>query len=230
MLRVARGLHGPRLLIQGARGLPGVVQEARRGLALKPWPRPSMSELSVPTEPWEKVHKKNQRKFSLHLVVGVVAYGFTIYTIYNNVLYNGTPEFVRDTGFVTKDVPQEILVALVGQTKTYTGLEGIKDVRVEVNLFEEVVAEAEEVVKNALKGSVEEADEIIVKVKEIEDEVKEIIEDTSKLAKDVKEVIVEGVEIVQEIKEAADVVLNEVIEVLDKRKDHEDKREEKTDA
>ena len=39
-----------------------------RHKALKNWSRPSISEIGVPSEPWQHVHNKNQKKFNLQLL------------------------------------------------------------------------------------------------------------------------------------------------------------------
>jgi len=69
--------------------------------ALKNWKRPSIGELGVPREPWQRVHDRNQRKFNTHLATGLVAIGFTGIVLVNTVFFNSTPEFLRSTGFKT---------------------------------------------------------------------------------------------------------------------------------
>jgi len=63
-----------------------------------PWPghfrcirRPSIGELGVPTESWQRVYDKNQKKFSLQLAAGVVLFSSTVLAAYNIVETNSTP-------------------------------------------------------------------------------------------------------------------------------------------
>jgi hypothetical protein len=36
-------------------------------LALENWSRPSIDELGVPREPWQRVHERNQQKFNMQV-------------------------------------------------------------------------------------------------------------------------------------------------------------------
>jgi len=69
--------------------------------ALKNWKRPSIGELGVPREPWQRVHERNQKKFNTHLATGILAISFTGLVLANTVFFNSTPEFLKLTGFKT---------------------------------------------------------------------------------------------------------------------------------
>ena len=44
-----------------------VTRVSTRGKALQGWVRPSIDEMGVPTEPWKRVHEKNNRKYNLQV-------------------------------------------------------------------------------------------------------------------------------------------------------------------
>jgi hypothetical protein len=105
----------------------------------------------VPREPWQAVHARNQRKFALHLACGLAAFGVTACILYRNIIYNGTPGFLKHTGFKTR-LPTEVKETLTelkvfGSGNTYVGLDGLKDAPVAEETVEEVV-----VVKNMEKA------------------------------------------------------------------------------
>ena len=56
----------------------------------------------VPTEPWARVHARNQKKFNIHLLIGATVFPVSAITLYNSLFWNSTPTFLRDTGIVTK--------------------------------------------------------------------------------------------------------------------------------
>ena len=117
----------------------GQVASVRR-LALKDWKRPSLEELTVPREAWSKVHSRNQRKFNLQLAVGVILAGYTAFTLFHNVIFNGTPSPLPDKK--TKQLPEEIRRSLaemqeLGVAKTYLGLNQIKDSPISLKLVAE---------------------------------------------------------------------------------------------
>jgi len=62
-----------------------------RGKALQNWKRPSINELSVPSEPWSRVHDRNQKKFNVQLLAGVTLFAVTAMTAINTVATNSTP-------------------------------------------------------------------------------------------------------------------------------------------
>jgi len=99
----------------------------RRYLALKDWKRPTIDELEEPRESWSEVYKRNQRKFTVQLIIGVTMFGLTLSTIYRNITLNGTPEFVHKTGFHTKEAPPEIREDLAGIGNHYVGLDGLSE-------------------------------------------------------------------------------------------------------
>ena len=107
---------------------------------MKDWKRPSLEELTVPREAWSKVHSRNQRKFNLQLAVGVIFAGYTAFTLYHNVIFNGTPSPLPDKK--TKQLPEEIRRSLAemqesGVAKTYLGLNQIKDAPISLKLVAE---------------------------------------------------------------------------------------------
>ena len=75
---------------------------AGRRKALQNWKRPSIDDLTVPTEPWARVHARNQKKFNMHLLVGATVFPISAITLYNTLVWNTTPTFLRDTGYITK--------------------------------------------------------------------------------------------------------------------------------
>merc|ERR1719266_2387869 len=75
---------------------------AGRRKALQNWKRPSIDDLTVPTEPWGRVHARNQKKYTTHLLVGCTVFPVSAITLYNTLFWNSTPTFLRDTGIVTK--------------------------------------------------------------------------------------------------------------------------------
>jgi len=62
-----------------------------RGKALQNWKRPSIDEMAVPSEPWSRVHDRNQKKFSVQLLTGVTLFAVTAMTAINTVATNSTP-------------------------------------------------------------------------------------------------------------------------------------------
>lgn len=62
-----------------------------RGKALQNWKRPSIDELGVPSEPWSRVHDRNQKKFSVQLLTGVSLFAVTAMAAINTVATNSTP-------------------------------------------------------------------------------------------------------------------------------------------
>ena len=125
----------------------GQVASVRR-LALRNWKRPSVEELTVPREAWSKVHSRNQRKFNLQLAIGVILGGYTAFTLFHNVIFNGTPSPLRSKR--RQEVPEEIRSSLAemqesGVAKTYLALNQIKDAPITLKL----VAEEEKCAKDA---------------------------------------------------------------------------------
>ena len=53
--------------------------------------RPSINELGIPTEPWARVHDRNQRKFSVQLLTGLSLFAVTTMAAINIVTTNSTP-------------------------------------------------------------------------------------------------------------------------------------------
>ena len=121
----------------------GQVASVRR-LALRDWKRPSVEELTVPRESWSKVHRRNQRKFNLQLAVGVILGGYTAYSLFHNVIFNGTPSPLakKTKRGRTQELPEEIRSSLAemqesGVAKTYLSLNQIKDAPIVLKLVAE---------------------------------------------------------------------------------------------
>jgi len=49
-----------------------------RGKAVQNWKRPSMDEYGVPTESWQVVHARNQKKYGLVMALGAAFFGATM--------------------------------------------------------------------------------------------------------------------------------------------------------
>ncbi len=82
-----RRMNAPRVFL-AARSL---LRVPSRGKALENWARPSIDEIGVPTESWKQVHDKNQSKFLIHLLVGIVAFAGSATYFATNVNMYGTP-------------------------------------------------------------------------------------------------------------------------------------------
>merc|ERR1711915_725218 len=72
-----------------------------------------MGEMGIPTESHSLVFARNNKKYNLQLLAGAGLFGFTTIVAINTVELNGTPTFVKSTGFVTKtpgsiEVVQEV--------------------------------------------------------------------------------------------------------------------------
>merc|ERR1719186_1818702 len=78
-----------------------------QGNGLQNWRRPSIDEMTVPKEPWQRVHDRDQRRFNMHLIGGVLFSGATVLFISQTVDFNTTPTFAKKTGIVTKLEPVE---------------------------------------------------------------------------------------------------------------------------
>merc|ERR1712029_559731 len=183
-------------------------------MGLKNWSRPSIAELGVPTESWQHVHNKNQKRFNLHLLAGAGAIAVSLLSFYAMVDLNGTPQFLKKVDYLT--ITPKTLTSVETQSVTSPSLSEI------VVIAEEAVEVAEEVavvVKDTLdvvKDTIESADEVVEEIKKVEDETlaiieesKEIIKDGKELVKDVKDVIEEGVEIVSGVKEGIEKIVEE---------------------
>merc|ERR1712051_426832 len=173
--------------------------------ALKNWSRPSISELTIPTQSWSVVFAKNQKRYNLHLLVGIGASTLSAVVFFSTVDLNPTPAFLKEVNPETV-TPTKALQA--------TGATGASSLPAYVKAAEEalkVVEEATEIVKetaNVVKETIETVDEVVQEVKKIEDNTLEIIQDgkdivreVTSLATDVKDVIKEGEEIVEQVKE-----------------------------
>lgn len=117
-----------------------------RGLALQGWERPKVSEMPVPWERWEEVHKKNQRKFNGQLALGIAIFGFTLYKLYQNFLGLGLPckAALEKCPISAAELPwgvkqQYAEMQSEGVAKTFVGIEGIKDPPATVKIIEEII-------------------------------------------------------------------------------------------
>jgi len=200
-----------------------------RRKALEGWKRPSIDEIGVPKDNWQGVFAKNQQKYNLHLLAGVGFLGATLYVAYDNIFTNPTPNFVRQTGFVTSLPKEELPSLAIAEELPFSGLGAspAETIVIVEEVVEEAVKVAEEVVEtvketlDVVKETIEKVDETVEEVKKIEDETKAIIEegkeiadDSSKLVGDIKEVIEEAVEIISEVKEDVKEVVEVAVEVI----------------
>ena len=80
---------------------------ASKRKALQNWKRPSIDEMGIPTESHSLVFARNNKKYNLQLLAGAGLFGFTTIVAINSIELNGTPAFVKSTGFVTK-TPESI--------------------------------------------------------------------------------------------------------------------------
>ena len=69
-----------------------LLKVPHRGKALANWARPSIDELGVPTESWKQVHDKNQTKFMVQMLIGVVAFAGSLTAFSSFILMNPTPK------------------------------------------------------------------------------------------------------------------------------------------
>jgi len=83
MLSVSAG----RLALAGRKSTLSQV----RGKALQNWKRPSIDEMTVPSEPWSRVHDKKQKKFNMQLLAGATLFAVTAMAAINTVAVNSTP-------------------------------------------------------------------------------------------------------------------------------------------
>ena len=123
-----------------------------RGLALQGWQRPRVSEMAVPWERWEDVHKRNQRKFNSQLAVGIAIMGFTLYKLYQNFLGLGLPckAALEKFPIAAAELPWGVKQTYAemqseGVAKTFVGIEGIKDPPATVKIIEEIIEIGNEV-------------------------------------------------------------------------------------
>merc|ERR1711983_117353 len=178
--------------------------------ALKNWTRPSIAELGVPTESWQHVHNKDQKRFNLHLLAGAGAIAVSSLSFYAMVDLNGTPQFLKKVDYVT--ITPKTLTSVETQSVTSPSLSEIVVIAEEAEEVAVVVKDTLDVVKD----TIESADEVLEEIKKVEDETlaiieesKEIIKDGKELVKDVKDVIEEGVEIVSGVKEEIEKIVEE---------------------
>ena len=69
--------------------------------ALKNWTRPSIDELTVPRDPWQRVFDRNQKRFNAQLLVGVGLFTGTVAITVNTVTWNTAPDYLKSVNFVT---------------------------------------------------------------------------------------------------------------------------------
>ena len=79
--------------------------------ALENWKRPTIEEYGTPTEKWEDVYNRNQKKGNLILLAGLAFFGVTLVAakLSNVFFFYWTPSFAYDTGYVTKVEPSSKL-------------------------------------------------------------------------------------------------------------------------
>ena len=69
--------------------------------ALQNWTRPSIDELTVPRDPWQRVFDRNQKRFNAQLLAGVGLFTGTVVITLNTVKWNTTPDYLKSVNFVT---------------------------------------------------------------------------------------------------------------------------------
>jgi len=84
-------VHGRDRMNRGFLAARSVLRMPTRGKALENWARPSIDEIGVPTESWAQVNAKNQTKFNMQLLVGIVAFVGTFAFWKSSVNMNPTP-------------------------------------------------------------------------------------------------------------------------------------------
>lgn len=101
------------------------TQTPVRSKALQNYKRPSMNEIGVPREPWQRVYDRNQKKFNIQLLTGIIACGGSILVFCNTINFNMTPDYKSITSFSTitpkldnsKEVSADIVVAALASAE-----------------------------------------------------------------------------------------------------------------
>ena len=70
--------------------------------AVKNWSRPSIDEMTVPRDPWQRVFDKNQKRYNAHLLAGLAIFSGTTLVLSANVFFNATPDYLKDVKYSTK--------------------------------------------------------------------------------------------------------------------------------
>ena len=70
--------------------------------AIKNWERPSIDEMMVPKDPWQRVFDKNQKRYNAHLLAGLAVFSGTALVLSANVFFNTTPDFLKSVKYSTK--------------------------------------------------------------------------------------------------------------------------------
>jgi len=70
--------------------------------AVKNWERPSIDEMMVPRDPWQRVFDKNQKRYNAHLLAGLAIFSGTTLVLSANVFFNATPDYLKDVKYSTK--------------------------------------------------------------------------------------------------------------------------------
>jgi len=78
-------------MIRGLLAARSVLRTQVRGKALENYARPSIDEIGVPTESWKQVHDKNQSKFNIQLLMGIVSSAAMITWFVSEIEFNSTP-------------------------------------------------------------------------------------------------------------------------------------------
>ena len=70
--------------------------------AVKNWERPSIEEMTVPKDPWQRVFDKNQKRYNAHLLAGLAIFSGTALVLNANVFFNATPDYLKSVKYSTK--------------------------------------------------------------------------------------------------------------------------------
>ena len=70
--------------------------------AVKNWERPSIDEMMVPKDPWQRVFDKNQKRYNAHLLAGLAIFSGTTLVLSANVFFNSTPDYLKSVKYSTK--------------------------------------------------------------------------------------------------------------------------------
>merc|ERR1711892_1376813 len=178
------------------RALPSVrqIQTSRPSWkALENWKRPSISDLTVPKEPWQRVYDRNQKRYTGYLIAGILALGGSLGVFTNTVFMNAEPAFLKQIKIVTK-TPESVIDDVVG------GELVIEEAVDETTAVDEaaVVDETTAIEETTIAEGIEEAPQTGEAVKDlsVSEEVAETIPVAEKAAEEIP--IAEDIPVVEE--------------------------------
>merc|ERR1740128_1204391 len=73
-----------------------------RRKALTNWKRPSIEEMTVPSDSWHQVNQKNQKKFNIQLAAGFASLSIAFGAFLSQVEMNPAPEYKKLTNYATR--------------------------------------------------------------------------------------------------------------------------------